>query len=570
MNFTNLTADSLENQKLFNDIIRWLNTKVAKECKLYERKVISFNEYSFMSYIGPLKYTNNDEVDSYYFKLGQLLSILYILSYENSNEGNIVKDILNSSVYKIDFLPNSKKYLLQEHLELIKQGFKYMYNVMVNNKIELIKILEKLFSRNHLCLSKIMPKVYGLNEEDLKRQLYFLDIRFSEKKDEKTNIKFSCDASFSDFDKEYFITLAIKLGDYIVQKGIIGFKGFIQSRSWINTISDEGRYRLSAECNNLYEGNSGIALFLLYLGTITKKDYFINTAVEAMQGSIEHLNNLDIKVLISKGFYKDVTGEVYVLSKLYTITKNYKIKEVIEKFITSVDSQIKVSNRVYPFEGLVGLMVLLIAIYENEDFIDLRNKVIELSCLVYESIKADIKEIKNSSNFFLESYLLVGVLAKLSLITANKKIKDTVEEILSYQRNKKIEYEINVYKRILLSRLMIKESKYEDDIINLEIKEALDFVIKKGFGNNPYHHNGDLESLEILEYASKVLNDHSLKRRCNNTFEQILQKIIEPYINDEISLGNKSLALMTGVTGQGYNLIRKCNELLVPMLKADF
>lgn len=597
------TVNSLESEKLFNRIICWVNSKVNKKQKLYVGRLIPCNKCGFKNYIEPLECQSNEELISYYFNSGQLLSILYILNCRMLRDINIVdfcqypvlqdltnifilseknlnhsfssksiaQDILKFSVYNITFLPKGKKALAKKYIDSIKSGFQYMYNIMVDNKMELIDLVADLFCNNPSYLSTIMTRLYGLNEGDLKRQLYFLDVRFMKKQVKKTLISFSDDQCVNKINKDHLIDLASNLGDHIIQKGIIGFNNFTASRTWISTISSGKIIILSPECYNLYDGNSGIALFFLYLGVITKKDYFINTAVEAMQDSISHINSLNIEREVGIGAFKGISGELYTLSKIYSITKNKNIKEVIEKCICYLDSLIQKETNINVFEGVAGTMAVLLSIYEDKEYSDLKDRMMDLANKAYENIENSIFSKNPISGFYDGNDGVIIVLARLLNITASERIESTIKEILTFERKIKSNGRISSalgwqkeYSGMLLSRLILKKYNFKDDLIDIEIKEALEYTMKNGFGNSPYYYNGDIGNLHILEYAAEILKDPLLKNRCNNTFNILIKKVIEPSINDDVKFGNKPISLMTGLTGQGYSLIRKCNEDVVP------
>lgn len=601
-------SNQLGNEKIFNRIICWFNSKADKECRLYIKGLISCDTYSFTDYIQSLECANNKEFDKYYFHSGQLLALLYILNCinfksnsivthsqypvlkdldelfitfknnltHNLSSRNIAQDIIDCSVYNIDFLPNSKKPSSKFYMDSIKSGFDYMYSIIVNNKLEFIALLQNLFCRNSSYLSYILAKIYGLNEGDLKRQLNFLDVRFIRKQTPKTLITFSSDNRPNQIKREFLLKLAINLGDHIIQKSIIGFDHLTTSRTWINTVKCGNDMKLSPRCYDLHDGNSGIALFLIYLGTVTKKDYFITSGVESMRESISYLNNLNnlnIENLVKTGAFRGIAGELYTLSKIYSITKDKTVKEVIEKSILFLQLQINKDMNINILEGTAGIIEVLLSIYENKEFSDINDKVLATANLAYKNL-ANHKDFVNSiSGFGYGNDGVIAALARLLAITGNKEIEGTLRELLNVERNinpmKKIYSPSGWHKGypgILLSKLILKKSNYKDSLIDIEISEALEQTIKNGFGNSPYYYNGDIGNLQILEYAAEVLNDTSLKNRCTNTFNKLVEKVIEPSIKDEINFHNKSISFMTGIVGQGYSLIKKCGGDLVPQI----
>jgi lantibiotic modifying enzyme len=224
-------------------------------------------------------------------------------------------------------------------------------------------------------------------------------------------------------------------------------------------------------------------------------------------------------------------------------------------------------------EGSAGIIEVLLSIYENKEFSDINDKVLATANLAYKNV-ANHKDFVNSiSGFGCGNDGVIAALARLLAITDNKEIEGTLRELLNVERNispmKKIYSSSGWHKGypgILLSRLILKKSNYKDSLIDIEIREALEQTIKNGFGNSPYYYNGDIGNLEILEYAAEVLNDTSLKNRCTNTFNTLVEKVIESAIKDEVNFQNKSISFMTGLAGQGYSLIKKCGGDLVPQI----
>lgn len=314
-------------------------------------------------------------------------------------------------------------------------------------------------------------------------------------------------------------------------------------------------------------------MFLLYLGVITKKDYFINTAVEAMQDSISYINSLNIEREVGIGAFVGISGELYTLSKIYSITKNKNIKEAIEKCIYYLDSLIQKEANINLFEGVAGTMAVLLSIYEDKEYGDLKDKILDLANRAYENIANSIFYKNPLSGFYHGNGGIIAVLVRLLNITASDKIERTIKEILTFERQFKANGMIystpgwqDGYTGMLLSRLILKEYNFQDDLIDIEIKEALKYTMKNGFGNSPYYYNGDIGNLHILEYAAEILKDPLMKNRCINTFNTLVEMVIEPSINEDIKFGNKPISLMTGLIGQGYSLIRKCNEDVVPQI----
>lgn len=550
----------LKKYSLFNEVIYYLNKKVARENNLQVRKIVNCKRYGFLEISEFIKDKN---LFRYYFKSGEFLAALYLLCCKdteglfsleyyiknnNFSASNIARHMLDVSVYNIDFLPLDKMNLASSNIEAIKSGFEYMYNIIVSNKAEFISFIEDIFASNIEYLGSIVNKLNMLNEEDLKMQLYLIDARLLKDESCIHKIALSEDESPGRMDRKRFIELAEGLGDHLIKKSIIGYNNGNISRTWINSILPNWGENSEVQDSryDFYYVNSGIALFLTYLGELTKKKYFINAALEIMQESIEGMDDIS-------EYSKVIVYELFTLSKIYSITKSNTIESAINNGILSIYKAIEESNKDNISASHVAI---ILSIYDVIECNETKKLIIDAANLLYENIKFDHK---------CEEVL--SFLIKLMSITMNKKIERTIKRLLEFERKKSFNKN---YFKILLNRLKLKELEYNDNLINEEINEALNYIIKNGFENSKYCYNQEIINIEILEYAAEVLENESLKNICINTYNNILNQIIEPAIYEEIRYGNKPISLIQGITGYGYSLIRMCSDRkMIPILSLE-
>ncbi|WP_297420054.1 DUF4135 domain-containing protein [Clostridium sp.] len=540
----------LKKYSLFNDIIYYLNNKIIEENNLQIRKIINCRKYGFLEVSEVIK---ENDLFKYYFKSGELLAVLYLLCCKNTEElftlanfikdnnfsaSNIARHILKISVFTIDFLPLDKMNLVNSNIESIKSGFEYMYNIMVSNKTELIYFIKKIFINNIKYLGNILTKLNILNKEDLKMQLCLIDARFLKNEFYRRQITFSNNKNPGSVDRKRFIELVDSLGDHLIKKSIIGYSNGNISRTWINLILPDydRKSEVSDSVYNLHDENSRVALFFVYLGELTKKKYFINVALEIMQESMDSMNNID-------EYSKIIVYELFTLSKIYSITKSETIKSAINKGIFSIYKIIKESDKDYIS---ISHAAIILSIYDVIECNKTKKIIVDLGNILHKDIKFNDK---------CEEILFF--LIKLMSITQDKKIECTIKRLLDIER--KTSSNKN-YSEILINRLKLKELQYNDNLIDEEINEALNYIIKNGFENNSYCYNEEIINIEVLEYAAEILGNESLKNRCINTYNNLVNKIIEPAIYEEIHYGNKSISLMKGIVDYGCSLIRKCSD----------
>lgn len=560
------------------------------------------SDYNLIKYIEFLNDENdgNNDFTKCYFNLGQFLVLIYVLRYKKNDvffvggckqedkypdicnkwlnlspsAEEIAKDVLESSLYNIiKGLSEEKLIYPRRHLSSIKLGFQYMYNIILNNKLEMTNLVKSLFNNQITESAMILSKINMLNPKDLKFQLYILDILLYKNKNEETSIKLYEGNLNCKINKKNLLNCAVNLGNCLMKMSIIGFNNHTISRTWINVINRDNNKILSPNCYNLYDGNSGIALFFLYLGLASKKNYFINLALEAMQQSIYNINSLKEDAIIQLGAFNGILGDIYVLSKIYSSTKNNEIKGIVKTAIIKLKKIIKTKKCANVLDGNAGIIAILLSIYDNPDFSDIKDILLELATLCYRQIKHNIDYKKISVGFGYGNDGIIAVLARLLNITKDNEIENTIRDILYFQRNNDCSEQLygkngwyNGYAGTLLSKLILKKLNFKDKLIDMEIKKYLELTIKNSFGKNLYYFNGDIGTLEILEYAAEILEDDSLKNRCTITFNNIVETVIEPNINEQIKYENQSLSFMTGITGLGYSLIKKYSDVSAPQV----
>lgn len=476
----------------------------------------------------------------------------------------------------------------------------YFYAYVDSNRINNSKDLDINLELDKSPMEKVLLKVKNFSLKDLNRQLNFIDMSFLAKttnsNKDLTPIVFSEDTKENEIKKDELLDLATKIGDYIIERSIIGEGKNGIDRTWISTTlegRDEGTWSLNPVGDNLYDGNSGIALFLGYLGYLTKEDRFINASIEAMDSAMNTVEKLDGSIPYLTGSYNGLTGYFYTLSKLYKITGNTKLLDAIKNNISILYKLIDGDKSIDVIGGAAGAIGALITIYEDIDDSKLKETVLDLAVLNYKHLKDNAIEFFNdsvawgkgkvyapSTGFAHGNAGIAAYLGKLFYITKDPEIKDLIDKTLNYERHLYVESEKNWKSShdkermarawchgapgILLGRTILKDIGYEDNLLDFEIESAIDTTIKKGFGNNPCYCHGDIGNLAILEYTAKVLGNKEMQNRCENTFIDVFNNLIKKRWNKGVYCGTEAMGLMIGLAGFGYALINKYNEDLVP------
>ncbi|WP_241428630.1 lanthionine synthetase LanC family protein [Clostridium acetobutylicum] len=591
-----------KDEEIINKFIRWINQKVDKEHSLYVKKILYAEGCSFSEYIKPINSIGKREIFDYYFKSGELLLILYVLRCSKIKSKNIidmedcpildeVKDAFYStndvpsfnfsanevaeklvkySVYNIEFLPESKKSITEEEIYHIKCGFEYIYNMIMYNKLELIEVMKVIFKEDILKLSAVITNIYGLNEEDLKRQLYFIDIRFIGVKIARRKVNFCISERKETIDKNYFISIANDLGEHMIKRGIIGVKDFVTSRTWISTTRDGNNqgYSLSPLSSDLMDGSSGVALFFAYLGLVTGKDYYKAIAIEAIQDSINHINNLNNNDDINIGAFKGISGEIYAMWKIYSVTRSNYLEASIENGIRALYILVQKSKDIDITNGLCGVSCVLVSIYKDKDSNKFNDIIMNLIRICMEKITGNMSSKQMALNDVYLNDAIILTLAKLLELTGERSLVKKIKELFSIQRMKYKDIFARWDRRILITlmgRVTLKKINFQDESIDREIQQISKYIINNGFGNS-FSCCDDMGIIEVLKHTAAILSDEKLNSSCIKTFNELVKKKIKPTINKEITYANENISLMNGVVGLAYSLIRISSEKFVPKI----
>lgn len=448
-------------------------------------------------------------------------------------------------------------------------------------------------------LNKVCDKINGLDHIDKARQLHFIDMSFLAKmtnsnKDD-TFVEFAKSSDLSQGKKEDWIDTACEIGDYILDKSITGFCDDVVDRTWISTVlmgRDECSWSLAPVGNSLYEGNAGIGLFLAYLGEITGEEKFKKGAAEALESIIHEVKLMDSRFPFLIGPYNGFTGYLYTLYQIYKITNDEKYLNIIKDKLYITYELIPKDKNIDVIGGCAGALGVLLSMYHDSCDEEFKNTLLDLSNLCFEHIyKSRVRINENSiawgsgapyvpcTGFAHGNAGIAAYLMKLYAITKNERIIDVIKEALNYERGLYISEKKNwqsSYENkgtslawchgapgILLGRLILKQCGYHDELIDDEIRNALETTMEKGFGHNPCLCHGDIGNLSIVKFAAEILGDDGLKARCENTFNSIFDKVIKERWDKGVLSGTESMGLMIGLSAFGYGLLKEIDNDLV-------
>lgn len=451
-------------------------------------------------------------------------------------------------------------------------------NVHFNNYIE------------HNTPKVLSNKFNNLSTLDMNTQINFIKNSFftSDPQDNVTGTSFEYKSDLNVAPSEW-LEFAEQVSEHILSRSFSGINDDMNSdRSYVGAqtlMADSDGWEIDIDGFDLYDGNSGVALFFAYLWKLTGKEKYRLYTLETIESTlhvIRERNQLNFKTSI--GAYKGVGGIAYVINKIAVLTQDSNLEKYIVGMFDIIEQNIEEDVNYDYIGGGIGCLAALLSIYENPYNDLLKNRAMVLSIKIYKFLKdkfllnefgkvIDLNKDRISSGFAHGTSSFTPYLYKLYTITSNNEILKLVKDILKYERNifynqdiqgwsssiEKREMDVswcNGVAGILLGKLLLKEYGYNDDLIESEIKLAFDLVLKTSLGHNlPYCH-GDLSTLEIIRYYSKLMNNNQIEMECVNVFQQLYESIKDNWKSPKKTL-NKYNGLMLGAAGLGYSMLKQ-------------
>lgn len=358
---------------------------------------------------------------------------------------------------------------------------------------------------------------------------------------------------------------------------------------------------------DFYGGSSGIALFLSYLYTFSKREEFRLTARGAIEQALFHLD--DISPTNRFGLFSGCVGIAYAATKIGTILKDYSLIEKAMDILKTLSSQSEKEHELDVIDGNAGAIPALLEMYYDV-FHD--EKVFDLAFLLgNELISSATKEsigwswsskYNDSFNHNLTGFghgaggIGYGLL-ELFHKTDKKKFRYAAEQAFAYENHWfSVEHSNwadfrNVPKNIdknfanfsyakawchgapgigfsrLRAYQVLREDKYLKDC-QAALRTTIQIIREKDLiGQEPNYSlcHGLAGVCELLIYADKVFDD--------NLYGSLVNDVgvygIEKYMNNQSTwpcgiLVGETPDLMLGLAGIGYFYLRLHNSQKIP------
>ncbi len=345
---------------------------------------------------------------------------------------------------------------------------------------------------------------------------------------------------------------------------------------------------------NLYDGTSGIVLFLAYLGAISPNSVYTQMArsgLATIQEQLEMLKQIDEPLLL--GAFTGLGSLVYLFSHLASLWQDDHCLLLAEDVLSCIEKQIEQELRLDILAGTAGCLLSLLSLYAVTP--SQRLLSIALRCgdhlLTHAQTIGDAiawQTMPKQPPMLGFAHGAAGIaysLAKLSAISGEKRFLPAVQRAFIYERSLFSQKEQNwpslglAEDGSLISRIQttwcngaagvglgrLGAVKYlNDPLIYEEIEVAIETTFASGFGFNQSLCHGDLGNLETLLVAAQMFNKAKYQALLTRISAMVFDGIERCGWVTGVPASVETPGLMVGLSGIGYQLLRLAEPERVP------
>jgi type 2 lantibiotic biosynthesis protein LanM len=370
--------------------------------------------------------------------------------------------------------------------------------------------------------------------------------------------------------------------------------------NWIGlNLFQERQWVLAPTLLNLYDGKTGIMLFLAYLWKITGDTRYIDmveAGCRAMRRQVEQMKG-EIKTV---GAFDGWGSVIYLLSHLGVLWNDPNLFAEAREVAALLPELIERDVTFDVLSGSAGCTLSLLSLYHVAPSSSLLATAIqcgerligmahpERSGMAWKNPAVSSRPLTGFSHGAAGCVLSLLALAEVS---GEERFQRMALEALAYERSvfsaqagnwpdfrevttagapspeqEDLRYMVSWCHGapgIAMSRLAALRY-LDDEALRQEIHIALATTIKQGFGLNHSLCHGDLGNLEALLLASRMLQDRQYSEHLDHFSRLILDSIEADGWLTGIPLGVEAPGLMTGLAGIGYELLRLADPERVP------
>lgn len=464
-----------------------------------------------------------------------------------------------------------------------------------------------LWASDGECIENFLPdtglertrrRAEGLSEEALARQTWVIRgsltaVALEERAVEGTPT-WTLEEAAEAPSRDELLAASRKAADRLAE---LSFHGVTDAQWLIVQGFPDNRWSLLPAEPDLYNGLSGIALYLAYLGEVTGEERhgeLARATVVTMEHQFETLSGR----ISSIGGYTGWGSFVYGLTHLASLWGEPSLLDRAESLLEHLPPRIEGDESLDLLAGSAGCLSALLTLHAARP----SERALELAVLCGERLLETARPMERGVGWVMPqagSTPLAGLahgaggialaLLRLEAETRRSSFRETALEALEYERSvfvpeagnwpdlREIEGQESGYRSgggsfmtawchgapgVGFSRLGMLPH-LDDERVRDELSVAVETTLERGFGRNHCLCHGDLGNLDFLLEVARTTGDDELHRRVGRLAGGILRSIDERgwlYGMPGLELPG----LMLGLAGVGYGLLRLAEPERVP------
>lgn len=454
-----------------------------------------------------------------------------------------------------------------------------------------------LFKKTGMALSR--EHVEELSEEDHRRQVWFigaalatLDLGEEQMRFGRYQPIWSSSPGTRKQLRPMLIEEACRIGDRLeelsLQQG--------EHAMWIGFAYQNKAWSLDALLEDLYGGSSGLILALAYLGSFGF-DKYTRLAQRALKTLRRRLESTG-KYLRSIGAFSGWGGIIYMLAHVGALWNDPELFSYAHGLAERLPELIEKDEALDLVGGCAGCIGSLLAL----DKVSPSDKILAACVQCGDRLLATAQRLENKdglvwftnlkagnpiTGFAHGSAGIVWALMELAARTGNDQYKDAALEGIIYESSRYSSTvqnwadhssRVDTEKRQAIAPSMAwcygapgiglaraTAVKYADHpVVRQDLDRAVQAVIRHGPGTNHCICHGDLGNLDFLLHASEATGSAELAKKVDEWTDQILASMKKYGWLCGVPLGVESPALMNGLAGICYGLLRIADPERVP------
>ena len=441
-------------------------------------------------------------------------------------------------------------------------------------------------------MALVHRRLRRFGESDCARQLWFIRASLATKAMGREPARLPtrpCRKVRTDASRQHLIASAEAAGERLdalaLQSG--------EDTSWIGlTLTAKGNWALVPLGLDLYDGLPGVALFLAYLGKVTREPRYVALAGTVVKTIRRRLSASPLRSF-SLGAFDGLGGIVFLLTHLGIMWNDpdllFEAKRIAEstRGLTFYDRKFDIAG------GSAGCIMSLLALYRAAACQDALDAAIECG----DHLLGHAQSIKDGiawQPYFPAKGPLSGLahgvsgiawaLLELSEVSGETRFRDGAQKAFAYEDSlfspeRKNWLDLRETNNgaaqnfmvgwchgapgIALTRLRALKH-FDSARIRNDIAAALDTTLSRGFRGDHSLCHGSLGNMEPLLQASELLERTMWTGHVSRLSAEILQNIHDNGWFCGGPLGVESPGLMTGLAGIGFGLLRLAEPLGIP------